>query len=91
MKLLYTYKSDLDEQKLTATVNEITEAIGIESHQASWSDLLKDDDVRSRRRIVLACVLNACQAWSGSTPVSYYTTVMCVVYREDFSVSWLTP
>jgi len=76
LRLLYTHKGVLNEEKLTSTVTEITEAIAIESQQASWSDLIKDDEVRSRRRVVLACVLNSCQAWSGSTPVSYYTTYM---------------
>ena len=66
----------LNEEKLSGTVTEITGAIAIESQQASWSDLVKDDEVRSRRRVVLACVLNSCQAWPGSTPVSYYTTYM---------------
>ena len=61
------------------TVTEITEAVAIESRQASWSDLLNPDAVRSRRRVIIACILNACQAWSGSTPVSYYTTYMFVL------------
>lgn len=57
-------------------MSEITEAIAIENQQASWKDLWKGDEVGSRRRVLLACLINACQAWSGSTPVSYYTTVM---------------
>lgn len=76
LRLLYTHKGIVDEDKLNSTITEITEAIAIESNQATWSDLLRDDDVCSRRRVVLACILNACQAWSGSTPVSYYTTYM---------------
>ena len=74
--MLHTQKGVVDEQSLARIVNEITEAIAIESEQASWSDLLKRDEVNSRRRVLLACILNACQAWSGSTPVSYYTTYM---------------
>jgi len=76
LRLLYTHKGVLDDELLHNTVTEITEAIAIETHQASWSDLLKNDEVQSRRRVILACILNGCQAWSGSTPVSYYTTFM---------------
>lgn len=76
LRALYTRNGTLDEQKMLATVTEITEAIAIESNQATWTDLVKSDEVHSRRRVILACVLNACQAWSGSTPVSYYTTFM---------------
>lgn len=70
VRLLHTHKGVVDEASLARIVNEITEAIAIESEQASWSDLLKQDEVHSRRRVILACILNACQAWSGSTPVS---------------------
>lgn len=73
---LNTHKGVLDDNNLEKTVTEITEAIALESHQASWMDLLNSDRVGSRRRVVLSCILNACQAWSGSTPVSYYTTYM---------------
>lgn len=76
LRLLYTHHGVLDEGRLNGTVSEITEAIAIESRQATWSDLIKSDEVCSRRRVILACILNACQAWSGSTPVSYYTTYM---------------
>lgn len=66
----------VDETALAATVTEIQEALALESEQKGWMDLLKDDHVRARHRVGLACLLNACQPWSGSTPISYYTTVM---------------
>lgn len=73
---LNTHKGIIDDDNLSNTLTEITEAILIESNQASWMDLLKGDRIGSRRRVALSCILNACQAWSGSTPVSYYTTYM---------------
>lgn len=66
----------MDEVALATTVAEIQDALALESEQKGWMDLLRDDHIRSRRRVALACLLNACQAWSGSTPISYYTTVM---------------
>jgi hypothetical protein len=83
LRLLSTHKGVVDETVLASTVAEITEAIALESNQAGWSELWKDDEVRSRRRVFLACVLNACQAWSGSTPVSYYTTYMSVLPTQQ--------
>lgn len=52
----------MDETALAHTVTEIQEALAIESEQKGWMDLLRDDHVRSRRRVALACLLNACQA-----------------------------
>ncbi|KAL1963995.1 hypothetical protein VTN77DRAFT_7541 [Rasamsonia byssochlamydoides] len=76
LRLLHTHQGVVDEDALAATISEITEVIALESKQKGWKELLKEDNVGSRRRVLLACLLNACQAWSGSTPVSYYTTVI---------------
>ena len=57
-------------------VAEIKEAIALELHTKGWRDLLKDDNVKSRRRVGLACLIQSMQAFSGSTPINYYTTVM---------------
>ncbi|KAJ5413940.1 hypothetical protein N7509_000567 [Penicillium cosmopolitanum] len=76
LRNLRSSRGVLDETALNTTVAEIQDALALESEQKGWMDLLKDDHVRSRRRVFLACLLNACQAWSGSTPISYYTTVI---------------
>ena len=76
LRLLQTHKGVVDEETLSVTITEILEALEMEKKQAGWKDLLKEDAVCSRRRVLLACLLNSCQAWSGSTPISYYTTVM---------------
>jgi hypothetical protein len=83
---LQTHKGVVDEAALAGTISEITEALEIEKKQAGWKELLTEDIVGSRRRVLLACLLNACQAWSGSTPISYYTTVM---YVADLSCASL--
>ncbi|KAJ5602242.1 hypothetical protein N7510_011776 [Penicillium lagena] len=76
LRLLRSSNGVVDETALANTVTEIQDALAIESEQKGWMDLLRDDHVRSRRRVGLACLLNACQAWSGATPISYYTTVI---------------
>lgn len=74
----------VDEAALATTIAEIQDALALENEQKGWMDLVKDDRVRSRRRVFLACLLNACQAWSGSTPISYYTTVMYVAAFQKY-------
>lgn len=76
LRRLRSSHGQVDEVALAITVAEIQDALALESEQKGWMDLLRDDNIRSRRRVALACLLNACQAWSGSTPISYYTTVM---------------
>ena len=76
LRLLRASNGIVDEDALATTIAEIQDALILESEQKGWMDLLRDDHVHSRRRVALACLLNACQAWSGSTPISYYTTVM---------------
>lgn len=83
LRLLCSSRGVVDENALSITIAEIQDALTLESEQKGWMDLLKDDHVRSRRRVFLACLLNACQAWSGSTPISYYTTVMYVIFLTD--------
>jgi len=76
LRLLRSSKGVVDENALATTVTEIRDALALENQQKGWLDLVRDDHIHSRRRVALACLLNACQAWSGSTPISYYTTVM---------------
>lgn len=83
LRLLSSSRGVVDETDLTITIAEIQDALALESEQKGWIDLMKDDHVRSRRRVFLACLLNACQAWSGSTPISYYTTIMYVILFTD--------
>ncbi|GAM41884.1 monosaccharide transporter [Talaromyces pinophilus] len=85
LRLLQTHKGILDEDALTITISDIIEALEMEKKQAGWKDLLKEDAVCSRRRVLLACLLNSCQAWSGSTPISYYTTV---IFQNSVGLSY---
>ncbi|KAH8811088.1 general substrate transporter [Xylogone sp. PMI_703] len=62
---------------LVATdVAEIKHGIERESETTRWVDLLKDDKVRSRRRVLVAVMIQTLQAFSGSTPINYYTTII---------------
>ncbi|KAH8664735.1 general substrate transporter [Xylariales sp. PMI_506] len=64
-----------DATVLAREVADIKQAILLETHsQKNWKDLLEKDDVNSRYRVILACLINFMQDFSGSTPISYYTT-----------------
>lgn len=89
LRLLRTHKGVVDEDSLVVEITEIMDALALENEQKGWRDLLKEDNIGSRRRVALACLLNACQAWSGSTPISYYTTVIfedSVGFSHDFAL-----
>lgn len=67
------------ESVVASEMAEIREAVAVEHSQRrrGWMALLRHEDlVGSRRRVILACLVNFMQPWSGSTPVSYYTTYM---------------
>lgn len=57
-------------------VADIKRGIERESETTRWVDLLKNDKVRSRRRVLIAVMVQTLQAFSGSTPINYYTTIM---------------
>lgn len=84
LRLLQTHKGVVNEEALASTISDIVEALEVEKKQAGWKELLTEDAVGSRRRVLLACLLNACQAWSGSTPISYYTTVMYAHFHSVY-------
>ena len=86
-RLLNTHKGVVDEETVNKTVSELAEAIALESQQAGWKELLRSDNVGSRRRVLLACLINACQAWSGSTPISYFTTL---IFEQSVGMSYHT-
>lgn len=67
---------DANDAAVLDEIAEIKRAIAIESNSKSWRDLIKPDAVRSRYRVGLACLVMGMQPFSGSTALSYYTTVM---------------
>ncbi|KAK6364401.1 uncharacterized protein PV06_08005 [Exophiala oligosperma] len=75
------------ESVVASEMAEIREAVAVEHSQRrrGWMALLRHEDlVGSRRRVILACLVNFMQPWSGSTPVSYYTTY---IFEESVGFS----
>ncbi|RFU30302.1 hypothetical protein B7463_g6062, partial [Scytalidium lignicola] len=60
-----------------AEAEEIRAAIVFEnSVQRGWLDLFKEDNVRSRWRVILAIGIQSMQPFSGSAVITYYQTVI---------------
>ncbi|EHK20767.1 uncharacterized protein TRIVIDRAFT_49958 [Trichoderma virens Gv29-8] len=73
--VLQALKDTNDRDTVAAEIAEIKEALLLELNaQKSWTDLFKSDKVKSRRRVIIACIVNLMQDLSGSTPIAYYTT-----------------
>lgn len=77
VEVLQALKDTNDRETVAAEIAEIKEALLLElNSQKSWTDLFKSDKVKSRRRVIIACIVNLMQDLSGSTPIAYYTTFM---------------
>jgi hypothetical protein len=75
--VLQALKDTTDGEAVAAEIAEIKEALMLElNSQKSWSHLFRSDRVKSRRRVIIACLVNLMQDLSGSTPIAYYTTFM---------------
>lgn len=73
--VLQALKDTTDGEAVAAEIAEIKEALMLElNSQKSWSHLFRSDRVKSRRRVIIACLVNLMQDLSGSTPIAYYTT-----------------
>ncbi|WWC59672.1 uncharacterized protein I303_102234 [Kwoniella dejecticola CBS 10117] len=68
-----------DAAKVSQQINEISKANELERESAKgWSDLLRkgDDQGEKRRMLTVSHVVLVCQAFSGSTILSYYLTTI---------------
>ncbi|KKP04641.1 hypothetical protein THAR02_03254 [Trichoderma harzianum] len=75
VEVLQALKDTNDRETVAAEIAEIKEALLLElNSRKSWTDLFKSDKVKSRRRVIIACIVNLMQDLSGSTPIAYYTT-----------------
>ncbi|KAL7929325.1 general substrate transporter [Trichoderma chlorosporum] len=73
--VLQVLKNTNERETVATEIAEIKEALLLElNSQKGWTDLFRSDKVKSRRRVVIACLVNLMQDLSGSTPIAYYTT-----------------
>jgi sugar porter (SP) family MFS transporter len=67
-----------DAPEVVNEINEIQVAIDLEhENKKGFRDLFRaDDNVRSRRRMLTAAVIQCCQPFSGSTVISFYVVTI---------------
>ncbi|KAH8814901.1 general substrate transporter [Xylogone sp. PMI_703] len=77
IQVLRCLRGSSDEQTADTEAEEIRAAIVFEnSVQRGWFDLFREDNVRSRWRVILAIGIQSMQPFSGSAVISYYQTVI---------------
>lgn len=69
---------EIDHADVRQQVMEIEDAVQLErlSKVGSWKDLFKRDAIRSRRRLAIACAIQAFQQLNGINAVIYYSNTL---------------
>ena len=69
---------EVDHAEVRQQVAEIEDAVQLEqfSKVGSWKDLFKRDAIRSRRRLAIACAIQAFQQLNGINAVIYYSNTL---------------
>lgn len=83
MRRLKRKRNQADESTITNEVAEIKSSITRESESKQWKDFLKDDKVRSRRRVLITVIIRTLQAFSGSIMIN----IMLPSYKEQVRFS----
>lgn len=71
-RLQHGSENDFDTQ---ARFEDIVRAVQIEKQigSGSWKDLLRNDDIQSQRRLLIACAIQAFQQLGGINAIIYYS------------------
>lgn len=71
----------MDDQMIVDIHASIINAVVVESAAGTgtWKDLLKNDDIQSLRRLLIACSIQAFQQLGGINALIYYSNTMCVM------------
>ncbi|GAB7354578.1 hypothetical protein MBLNU459_g5026t1 [Dothideomycetes sp. NU459] len=71
-------KGKMTEDQIIAVHREIIETVALETSidSGSWKDLLHDDEIHSRRRLLIACSIQAFQQLGGINALIYYSNTL---------------
>ncbi|SCO78002.1 related to sugar transporter [Fusarium oxysporum] len=67
-----------DDPEVQVLHSVITQTVAYETSigSGSWKDLLKEDSIKSRKRLLLACFLQAAQQLGGINAIIYYSSTL---------------
>ncbi|KAF5724338.1 sugar transporter STL1 [Fusarium mundagurra] len=67
-----------DDPQVQVLHSVITQTVAYETSigAGSWKDLLKEDSIKSRKRLLLACFLQAAQQLGGCNAIIYYSSTL---------------
>ncbi|KAF5603726.1 sugar transporter STL1 [Fusarium pseudocircinatum] len=67
-----------DDPEVQVLHSVITQTVAYETSvgAGSWKDLLKEDSIKSRKRLLLACFLQAAQQLGGINAIIYYSSTL---------------
>ncbi|RGP64839.1 sugar transporter stl1 [Fusarium longipes] len=70
--------TSIDDPDVRVLHSVITQTVAYETSigSGSWKDLLKEDSIKSRKRLLLACFLQAAQQLGGINAIIYYSSTL---------------
>ncbi|KAF4438689.1 Sugar transporter STL1 [Fusarium acutatum] len=70
--------TSIDDPQVQVLHSVITQTVAYETSigAGSWKDLLKEDSIKSRKRLLLACFLQAAQQLGGINAIIYYSSTL---------------
>ncbi|KAH7255438.1 general substrate transporter [Fusarium redolens] len=70
--------TSIDDPEVQVLHSVITQTVAYETSigSGSWKDLLKEDSIKSRKRLLLACFLQAAQQLGGINAIIYYSSTL---------------
>ncbi|CAK1366695.1 Sugar transporter STL1 [Cercospora beticola] len=71
-------KGKMSEEAIERTYQEISNVVAYEASigAGTWGDLLKNDDIQSRRRFLIACAVQIFQQLGGINALIYYSNTL---------------
>ena len=84
------YGNKLEDSEIRALFSDINQTVALEASlgTGSWSDLIKNDAIESRRRFLIACGIQSFQQLGGINAIIYYAATIfqkSVGFSQQFS------
>ena len=76
-------RKKMSDEAIAATHSDITNTVAYEASigAGQWRDLLKNDEIQSLRRLLIACSIQAFQQLGGINALIYYSNTLSVFLK----------